>query len=316
MSVLQRLLADGTAFDPHILPSMNSDHMPMTLCAMSALGASDQQLLAYQSDYSRKLRPWPHSPALRDWHAGVGEMSRYGALLPCFQEAMETRGEHVVVAEVLRELIPGLVVSAFHPLIRLAYGLDFGSTPEVAAGLAYMTAAAISVPIDSRPVDLRQALESQAREPMVIEGAGFAGGLLQLLAMDRYPVGAADSLAECATLALDVYRGTRNFFALHMVTATAAARICLPFVDERLLVAALTGALLAAHRIVGSPGFDAATPLPVPSRIDQEHAYKYVYACLAEYRVYGDERYLEEIAGFRSKGLVGDRIVVGGADPY
>lgn len=38
---LNQLLDQGLEFDPHYLPSMNSDHLPMTLCAMAGLGASD-----------------------------------------------------------------------------------------------------------------------------------------------------------------------------------------------------------------------------------------------------------------------------------
>ena len=57
MNTLLKLLDEGAKFDPHYLPSMNSDHMPMTLTAMSDLGATDAQLIAYQTRYQERLRP-------------------------------------------------------------------------------------------------------------------------------------------------------------------------------------------------------------------------------------------------------------------
>jgi hypothetical protein len=111
-------------------------------------------------------------------------------------------------------------------------------------------------------------------------------------------------LNNCAAVALDIYRSTRNFFALHLVTATQAIRICSEFIDAKLALAALTGSLLAAHQVLGSPAFDRADPLPIPDRLDREHAYKYAWACLSEYRLYGDELYIDEIRGFRERGLI------------
>ena len=46
------------------------------------------------------------------------------------------------------------------------------------------------------------------------------------------------------------------------------------------------------------------TPMAVPDELDKEHRYKYVWACLSEYRHYRDERYAEEIREFRDRGLV------------
>ena len=66
----------------------------------------------------------------------------------------------------------------------------------------------------------------------------------------------------------------------------------------------LTGALLATHRVVGSPCFDRKAPVPVDLEVDEDHIYKYVWTCLVEYRHYGDERYAEEVRRFRENQLV------------
>ena len=71
---------------------------------------------------------------------------------------------------------------------------------------------------------------------------------------------------------------------------------------EESVLAPLTGALLAAHLAVGSPSFK--DPQPVPRRLDREHAYKYAWACLSEYRHSGEVRYTEEIRALRHQGLI------------
>jgi hypothetical protein len=89
-----------------------------------------------------------------------------------------------------------------------------------------------------------------------------------------------------------------------MVTATHAARIVSGLVDETQVLSALTGALLAAHKVIGSPAFDRADPMSVPNTVDREHAYKYAFTCLSEHEIYGDARYLEEVEGFKRNGIL------------
>ncbi len=100
-------------------------------------------------------------------------------------------------------------------------------------------------------------------------------------------------------MALDIYLSTRNFFALHMVTATQAIRICSEFIDNKLALAALTGGLLAAHKVVGSPCINREKAMLMSNSLGLEHAYKYAWTCLSEYRHYGGARYAEEIIDLR-----------------
>ncbi len=305
MSVLDELLADGIRFDPHYLPSMNSDHLPMTLCAMSALGADADVLTRYRNEYSSILRPVAPAGVLEHWQDGVGDIDQYPALLRYFQNQVEARGIAATVSDYLPQFAHSLIAEAFHPLIRLAYAVDFHSTAETAAALAYMAGSTFPVPVDPRqPIALGELLANQAAQPIAISGARFGSGIRQLLDSGLYPKGVAGDFADCAGHALDIYRSTRNFFALHMVTATQAARVCARFTDEKFMLASVTGALLAAHRAVGSPHFDRSKPMPAPIQLDHEHIYKYIYACVSEYKTYGDPRYLEEIDQFRQNGLI------------
>jgi len=308
MSNLQDLLTDGVRYDPRYLPSLNSDHLPMTLCAMVGLGGDHEFCLSYRNDYISILREIPSVRPLSDWRQGIGGRDAYPALLTWFRKEVDTKGIAATVNEYLPQFIDSLPLDAFHPLIRLGYSIDFHSGAETAAALAYLACSHRSMPMDiNRPIvlegELKKQVKAGSQTPL---RSNFSAGILALVDSGAYPTGRAANVGECAALALDIYRGTRNFFALHMVTAAQAVRICSRLIDEKLAVAALTGALLAAHRVVGSPCFDRNHAMSVPDRLDREHTYKYAWACLSEYRHYGDERYADEIRGFRDKGLIED----------
>lgn len=305
MESLEAMLADGVRFHPLYPPSFNADHLPMTLTAMSRLGAHVETMARYRNSYCKILKEIEPAPPMSDWRAGRGRIECYPGLLAMMQEEVEQRGAIDCIREYGPIGIPGLASDAFHPMIRLGFAITSGSNAEVAAALAYMIARELDVPVDSsQPLDLAEVLEEQARAPVTLKGQRFGDRVRFLVDEGTYPVGTASNFAECAAVSLDVYRSTRNFFALHMVTGTQAARICATVLDEQLVLASLTGALLAAHRVLDSPSFDRHSPMPIPDRLDREHTFKYVYACLDEHRAHGDARYIDEIVGFRDAGLV------------
>jgi hypothetical protein len=307
---LHELLADGLRYGPHYLPSMNADHLPMTLAAMTALGATNAELVSYRDDYKTILREIPQVTPASDWESHIGEVDAYPEVLGYLRQRINREETAALIREIAPRFMPGLAADAFHPLIRLAYASAFESEPEVAAALAYMVTSGlrdIEVPVaPDSPVDLASALKSQVEAPLPMTAGPFGRGLRTLLKEGRYNVGIAKDFETCAALSMDIYRSTRNFFALHMVTATQAARIVALIVDEALVLASLTGALLAAHRVVGSPDFDREMPAPIPDRVDREHTFKYLYACTSEFSAYGDQRYIEEVRGFKEKALVPD----------
>ncbi|MEM7080713.1 MAG: questin oxidase family protein [Pseudomonadota bacterium] len=304
------LLDRGVNYDPHYLPSMNSDHLPMLLCAMAALGADQAQLSAERERYQQRLRPEVQGPTLAHWRDGIGRMECYAPLRRHFSAEIERSSVDACLHAHLHEFFPSLAQTAFHGVIRLAYAIDFGSPAEVAAGLAYMAASCVDTPITTTRINIAQVMRTQAAQPaQEFSSERFGARIRQLIEQDAYPEGCAASMAECAAVALDVFRSTRNFFALHMVTATQAARICQTYLDEDIATASVSGALLAAHLAVGSPDFDPNNVLPVVS-LDEEHDYKYGWSCLSEYRRYGDARYREEIAALVEGRILPDWITL------
>jgi hypothetical protein len=306
MDSLQKLLIDGVRYDPRYLPSGNADHMPMTLCAISGLGGHLHALLAYRDQYKKILHEFPSVSASPDWHQSIGRNESYPSLLAWFTKQVTEKGIEPTVSEYLPEFIGSLAMEAFHPIIRLGYAIDFKSEAETAAALAYIVSSHKNVPVDiDHKIDIRSEMQTQVRVgPRSFKGTGFTRSIGELLDENKYPVGRTADIGDAAIIALDIFRSTRNFFALHMVTATQAVRICSELIDKKLALAALTGGLLAAHQVVGNPDFGQDHSMPVNNGLSDEHTYKYAWACLSEYRHYGDNRYLEEIEGFRQSGLI------------
>jgi Questin oxidase-like len=306
MKRLQELLGDGIRYDPHYMPSMNSDHMPMTLCAITGLGGDARTCNSYRDDYRKILHEIKPAEPAANWRDGLGESGMYPSLLSYFQRQVSDHGIESTVARYLPQLISSMALDAFHPIIRLGYAIDFQSEDETAAALAYLVSCHREVPVDvNTDLEFEHCMRDQVSAgPRTFSNARFGERIGELLQNNEYPVGTASCLNDCAAVSMDIYRSTRNFFALHLVTATQAIRICAGIIDENLVLASLTGALLAAHQVVGSPAFDRYSPLSVPDHLDREHTYKYVWTCLSEYRHYGDDRYKEEIRGFRDKSLV------------
>ena len=168
-------------------------------------------------------------------------------------------GFEPIVEKYLPSLLPSLAAGAFHPLIRLGFAIHAKHDMEVASALAYWLSSGFDPKIKgvSSAGSLKQALSSL--EPLDLSGGRFGAGLQRLVELDRYPDAVNTNLEECARTSLDVYLGTRNFFALHFVTGTQAARTCAPYVELSELLPAVT-AVQAGYLVVGSPEFDQ--PLP------------------------------------------------------
>lgn len=302
MRLLNELLDSGAQFDPHYLPSFNSDHLPMALVALAQLGGQDAVLADFATRYQQRLRPVIDGPEVANVAAGRGNVEAFESVRRLIRQEISGAGPAMVIAKYLPGLLPSIPTGAFHPIIRLGFAIKAKHEGEIASALSYWLTQPFNPELGppSEARSLKSALQEQGA--MDLPPGRFSEGLNRLSDMGRYPTPVATTLQECASTSLEVYLGTRNFFALHFVTATQAARLCLPYVVEADLVAALTAGIQAGYLVVGAPDFDQ--PLPIPGVLDEEHGIKYAYACLEEYRHYGDERYRAEFVGFVQAGLV------------
>lgn len=137
--VLKRNLHKLQAFHPAYGGGL-SNHLPMALIALYRLGAGEKRLEDYfQSASSHLEMASPPRERFTDIQAlengGTGRY--YPEYRVYFRTALLKEGLSAVLKKWLFWLAPGLTAHAFHPMIRLAYGLDIHQEEEIASGLAY-----------------------------------------------------------------------------------------------------------------------------------------------------------------------------------
>jgi hypothetical protein len=301
----------GRRFLPEYPPHGHSDHLPMAWFALSALGADSNAQRTFAAAYLPRLVAMPpdHPHAVR-----VGEL----------KAEIDREGTATVLARRLPPLASGWYRLAYHPLIRMGYGVEFGAATEVAAGLAYLEAAGPDPILARRAADL-QVDPDVAAENLFRHAAALGPARESPAAPNSSETPLSDSftrraewavadpgMAAIGTLppdplraltagALTVFAGTHDFFALHLVTASHAFRLLEPWLGGNAAGLFALG-LLAGYRAAGAPSFPrlAATPasaLPTAEALlalcaDDEHDIKLAHAAVAHARHWLDPRYL------------------------
>jgi len=295
-------------------PHGNADHGPMTYLALHALGATPEAIQSFAVRYRERLAPLPRPQralTAADWRRQLGDGESYGAFLAFFDAEIATRGWSAVVAEYLPQLVSGVVRGAFHPLIRLAYGIQFELPDEIAAGLAFLACTGVD----------ERLTQASAREPVTLDAvaldtsaylrswqpqrdAAFALGrfdaryerVMEAVRLRPIAGSAGGDLWQLRRACLDVFAATHDLFSLHLVTGSHAFRICSPWAGphaERLLSVALA----AAYLVIGAPDFvpsqavRAELPIHELTSATDEHDIKLAYTCRAEAQAYADPVY-------------------------
>ncbi|MCZ4316827.1 questin oxidase family protein [Comamonadaceae bacterium G21597-S1] len=308
------LLQHRDRYAPVYPPQDNSDHGPMALLAMWGLGMPVDDLARFERQYGGKLVSPEPSPATAD-SPHPARTSVYRDLLARFDADIARDGWPDTVTRCLPPLLSGCAKDAFHPLIRLAYGVRFALPSEVAAGLAYLTL-----------VGADAALERRARTtPSRLGGADYLAHWRMYrddaYAQGRFGTRVARVLAQvplCPARApdrdpwrdiseacLQVFHATHDFFALHMVTASHALRVCAPYAGTQ-VTAIGTVALATAYLAIGAPacadvGLPQSGPAAPPLRHDSdEHDIKISFSGMEQARAFDDARYVAVATSYRA----------------
>lgn len=308
---LNALLREHSAtFDPHYPPSDNSDHGPMAYLAMHGLGMGFDDIAAFADAYRSRLMPTPPPNTTVDaatWGEHVGRRQSYSALLTFFEHEIEAMGWQDTVSHYLPQLISGWVKDAFHPLIRLGYGIEFESSAEIAAGLAYMTITgfdpALAGIAERQSAHLHGAAYLASLQPL--RDSQFSRGPFNARyqritegATELKPAGGSSKrvFEDVGRACLEVFHATHDFFALHLVTASHAFRVCSPWAGADVAPLFSSG-IAIAYLAIGAPQFDpltrraAALPLERLRKSSDEHDIKLAYSCLKQSHTFGDPTY-------------------------
>ena len=313
-------------YAPEYGPSHFSNHSPMALLALKRLGGGEQQLHSFKSESLKNLERNPSEQTIAEitednFEALLGKRQNYLGYLAYFKE-------HIVIGKNLPKLdvlVTGVSASAFHALIRTAYGLDAQDISEIAAGLAYWA--------DSHLVVVAEDKTSVSSSRDTIAALGdeilqnkLDGELEQLPSNEaifgQMGITARDELRqsyiqravnvtdpfldELRQLSLKLFLHSNNFTALHTVTASHAARLVLPYIrDQETFIRQFNAGVTAAVLTIPNNDFTIPTSAGQYKILTVEelqkrgasatdsHDIKFVYSCLEEYHHYRDTRYLE-----------------------
>jgi hypothetical protein len=295
-----------------------TNHCPMALCALAAMGAPPARLHEFFAQWERRFALPEASPGLRivreSWPAYISQADAFAALRLCFQEWMMEDGPDAVIGQVFSRLPFAPASGAFHAVIRLAYGLEAMHDGEIAAGLAALVSG--NLPIEIAVDEHRVAASvgaGLASLSAALHGAVFKGDMIttRLRAVALHPLfrsalSAAPRLTPLNTMLLDdmaraaiqLYWQTNNFTAMHMVTGLHAVRRVfshLPELAAEGLLPDLWQAFCAAYVSIGAPPLaegkghvlaDGADPWPQLFRLalssNDDHDIKTVYTCYCE----------------------------------
>ena len=105
-----------------------------------------------------------------------------------------------------------------------------------------------------------------------------------------------------------MFHATHDFFALHMVTASHAWRVCAPYAGNDAPVIGSVG-LAVAYLAIDAPDFapvpalQADLPLAELHVATDEHDIKIAHSCLMQARAFDDPTYLSVAAAYLAPRL-------------
>ena len=308
-STLEQLLDDELRFSPSFR-RIYSNHLAMELVALDQLGAAPD-VLRHVFDAHAAGESEPRGD--RDELAAVRDEVRRAGITTAVRTWVPT-------------LVHGPSTALFHPLIRLAYGLDVDHDGQVAAALLdWSTRHHVLVRPDPVPGDRRLTdvtadlsaglgrwdptfdLDAVARRPEL-------QAALRGLALDEH------TLDDLSAFALTAHVTAEAFVTLHLVTGARAVRAVAAWLDDDTaaeLLAWTAHAMVVAYAAVGAPplldsarlGTIRMLPMPTPDAITvhaiddlDPHVVKLVNVALVEEARTGDPLY--RYAAARVTGLV------------
>ncbi len=266
-----RLIAETTT-DSAEFPVMLANHLPMILEILCRLGASSDRLEAYGEAYNRvnAVPALGASTAPLDaatWRAARGDRTREADLRAFFVGEAQRLGR-AAIRIYMPDLVRGVGASAFHGLMRLAYGVLRDDFEEIGTALGYW--AATYLPLRDEPncdpvTDEPLALAIYMREQACFQQAEFDHCLLWnwihgVGNMDafgpvigRLAVG-PNTLDKVAAASTALYASTMSFEALHAFTGSYWVRLVAFELDDPLpLVRHFWQGILSVYPKIGMP---------------------------------------------------------------
>lgn len=317
-----------------------ANHAPMVLTALARIGGSPQQMRRFFDHYRayKNLRPFAvPSQTLGDddWQSAIGHRDREPDLRLFFSRQVAKRGIDGALRQFLPVLAPGIAASAFHALMRTAYGVLRANETDIAVALGYWAATYLALPpatgtppITGDPAEvLRRVAGIEVLHHLVLHELLWQN-IRDATATEEFrPVVdwldiGPDAMEQMASVAIRAFAATQHFAALHVVTGLHWIRLVTPCCERQTLgvmlrvfwqaIAALMPEMgfpiLPDERMVDrwrrldAPGWDDIHAAAAASF--DEHDISFAFSAFEEMKVYGDPLY--RVAAARRLGLIGD----------
>lgn len=313
IDALKQLLDVGANHGPEYGGGL-TNHLPMALVALRALGASDARLRSFAKAYATRLHS---APPLQVWRSGdpwtlrLGDHRAWPAYRHLFTRSIEEQGGASVLRTVLPTLLAGVGAAAFHGLIRSAYAVLSDHRGELADGLAYWASNHLPlgdscVVIESGHPEVEPgfllAQLLNATSGCVIQGALISERMYSAAALApfarhvrRLAIDADGTLPVLARLAAEAYVQSADFTVLHLATSAHAMQVLWPFIEDRASALSHYWSAFAAG-VVGTAWRPGPTPLPESNMLgwpvivaralasNDEHVVKMVFSCAEQHR--------------------------------
>ena len=319
-SLATRLADDAGRFEPEYGGYL-SNHGPMGALALATLqewagverGAARDHAAGWLTSYATRLEPADGTSAF------VLAQRQY-------RQALEQHGMAATLKQVLPGLISGWVRDAYHPLIRLAYGIEAGLLDEIAAGLAYLKLCGADPTVERLAATATLSddtalawLMSQEPPPVPAACTTFTERAQHVIGTLGGPVPLFHNNGQqIARAALCCFAATHDFFALHLVTGSHAFRLCRPYAGPHADAIQNLG-VLTGYLAIGAPEVpgDALEQTGTPERSaaartllnlaseDDEHDLKLAHTAIAEAEHWQEGAFVAAAArylGARSRG--------------
>lgn len=308
------LLLDQYAYLSPVHRGGFTNHLPMQLIALQRLGASDQTLeqVAAKSAPHLETAAKPDAVTITsdNYRNYLGHISAWSALRDFVAVEIAAHGLNKVLNHYVPQHLKGLVGGSFHGLIRLAYALECGHIPEIAAGLAYLLAAYQEMPEQAQarwalPAALRLVNELKpkpsSQNRLIVDEIMTAAGTA-LYAQHGLDESSQD-MSALASCALSQYLTAPNIDTLHLVTSVHALRVVQAQCGHSpAAILSMARAILAMAIVIGEYHDDYQEKSWQSSDIWHEyatktylrdaHTIKLFYSCREEWLAYHDPRYI------------------------
>lgn len=314
-AITKQLIKKGSQFSP-VFGDRLASHLPMALLALSNMGASEKQLNDFYEFYTGKLEKFDEnltSTKITNIKDFLGDSSKLQDYIYFFNEEMKKLGCKKLLNKYLDILSPGLAASAFHAIIRLAYGIEAKIDSEIVVSLAYLASDFTEFKLNEKSLNI-SFLDLLKKVNKVSVNYQFPKGIIvdKMNAIAKELINMKQSihvnnvtLQEISDVCVNLYLNHPNFTILHTITACHAIRLLLPYINDKqkLTKHATEGVVLAL--LSTGIGFNFEKKRNEDDYIDiqelklnackslDEHVIKLVYSCIKEYEFSNKIEYLK-----------------------